>query len=395
MRKAGVKVTVLTAMPNYPGNEIHEAYKGKKYYYEEMDGIEVHRSSIYVSPSRSIINRLRNYFSFVWSSYLIGRRKLRGSYDFVICESPPLFLGMSSVFLAKKLKAKFIFNVSDLWPESAEKLGIVTNPFFLRMSTWLEEWLYKKARMITGQTQGIVKNISGRFPQKKVHWLPNGVDLEMYQPAPENKEWKLKHGFAEKDQLYIYAGVLGHAQGLEVILKAAELLRDENGIQFLLFGKGPEEKSLKALKEKKSLDNVHFMGLVSKSEMPEILAASSYSIVPLKKLDLFKGAIPSKIFEVLAMERPIILGVEGEAQDLFIKEGQCGLFFEPENHRALADCIARTKKEPPLQEELGRRGREYVKAKFNREVIAEELLQQLKKIYEEDSNGNRSQATIR
>src|SRR5688500_12999889 len=126
-----------------------------------MNGLQVHRSWIYVSKSKGIMKRLLNYFSFVFSSFFTGWFRL-GKQDFILCESPPLFLGIAAYLLAKLKRSKFIFNVSDLWPESAEKLGLVTNKFFLGAATKLEEFLYRKADLITGQTQGIVKNIASR-----------------------------------------------------------------------------------------------------------------------------------------------------------------------------------------------------------------------------------------
>ena len=134
LQKKGIDVTVLTAMPNYPNMEIQDDYKGLNYHYEEMDNLKVHRSSIYVSKNTSIVSRLRNYFSFVWSSFK-NRKKLESNFDFILCESPPLFLGISAYFISKSKKAKLIFNVSDLWPESAEKLGIVNNKLLLKMAT--------------------------------------------------------------------------------------------------------------------------------------------------------------------------------------------------------------------------------------------------------------------
>ena len=142
LKKLGIEIDVLTAMPNYPKMEIFESYAGKKYHSEVIDGIQVYRSSIYVNKSAKISSRLRNYFSFVWSSFFVGWKKLP-KYDYIMFESPPLFLGMSGYLLAKIKGAKLIMNVSDLWPESAEKLGLVTNKVFLRMATILEEFCTK------------------------------------------------------------------------------------------------------------------------------------------------------------------------------------------------------------------------------------------------------------
>jgi glycosyltransferase involved in cell wall biosynthesis len=213
LQQSGVEITVLTAMPNYPQMEIYKGYEGKSYVYEEMNGLKVHRSSIYVSTNKSVIGRLRNYFSFVISSALTGNKKL-GQFDFLLCESPPLFLGYSASYLARRKKAKLIFNVSDLWPESAEKLGVVTNKQLLKLAYNLEEKLYKRSVLVTGQTQGICRNIRERFSSVNTYWLPNGVDLEYYDPARVSAgSWRKDHGFSDTDIVFAYAGIIGIAQG--------------------------------------------------------------------------------------------------------------------------------------------------------------------------------------
>jgi glycosyltransferase involved in cell wall biosynthesis len=378
LQQQDIKITVLTAMPNYPQYEIYAAYKGKRYVKEEMNGLEIHRSSIYVSKSKSIINRLRNYFSFVFSSAWVGYRKL-GDFDFLLCESPPLFLGYSALFLAKRKKAKLIFNVSDLWPESAEKLGVVTNTYLLNLAYKLEAKLYKRSVLITGQTQGICKNINARFPSVKTYWLPNGVDLSYYNPElPSNTDWRAKHGFATTDMLFLYAGIIGIAQGLEVILKAAKLVKQHTHIKFIVLGSGPEKKRLMTLKNEWQLNNVKFIDAVTKTEMPDVLKAVNASIIPLRKLDLFLGAIPSKLFETLSMEIPVLLGVDGEARELFIKQGNCGLFFEPENEKDLVTCIEQLDTNSALAKQLGKNGRIFVQQYFNRDVIAQKLYTEIK-----------------
>lgn len=370
LKKKGADILVLTAMPNYPQMKVHEEYKGKCRYYEEMNGLKVYRSWIFVSQRRSIFFRLLNYFSFVWSSFWAGWFRLR-KFDYIFCESPPLFLGISA-YLLKKLKgAKLIFNVSDLWPESAEKLGLVTNKTFLNISTKLEEFLYKKSEVITGQTQGIVSNISSRFPGKKVYWLPNGVDVDYYNPDFIKTDWRKENKFHDDDFILIYAGIIGHAQGLEVILHAANLLRNERDIKFIILGSGPEREKLINLKTEMNLDNVLFLETILKKDMSSIIKAVDVSIIPLRKIDLFKGAIPSKIFESLAMKKPALLGVEGEAKELFIDQGKCGLFFEPENAEDLSEKILELYSNNELRKELGENGRDFVMKKFNRDILAE------------------------
>ncbi len=378
--KQNVEVTILTAMPNYPQMEIYEAYKTKSYCYEELQGLKIHRSAIYVSKSKSIINRLRNYFSFVLSSIRTSS-KLESQYDFLMCESPPLFLGYSAMYLARKKKAKLIFNVSDLWPESAEKLGVVTNSSLLKLAYNLEAKLYKKAILVTGQTQGICANITERFPEVKTYWLPNGVDLDYYNPSAITRgAWRTKHNFKPTDIIFLYAGIIGIAQGLEIILNAATNFNSKANAKFVLLGSGPEKEKLLALKNNLKLENVIFLETVSKAEMPSVLKDIDAAIIPLKKLDIFKGAIPSKIFENLAMEVPMLLGVDGEAKSLFIENGKCGLYFEPENMSELTKCIDFVINNPAETKQLGLNGRSYVNQNFNRTIIAEKLLKTLNQL---------------
>lgn len=370
LKKLGVDVSVLTAMPNYPQMKIYDGYEGKNYMYEEIEGIPVHRASIYLPKNKSIIQRLLNYFSFVYSSARVGKNKI-GDIDVIICESPPLFLGYSALYLKRKKNAKLIFNVSDLWPESAEKLGVVTNKWMLKLAYCLEEKLYRKSVLVTGQTQGICKNISERFPDIKTFWLPNGVDVSYYNPNTVTGNWRSENGFAENEILFLYAGIIGLAQGLEIILLAAEKLKDNSLIKFVLVGSGPEKEKLERIKSDKQLSNVYFFDAVSKLQMPQIVQASDVSVIPLRKLDLFLGAIPSKIFENLAMEKPVILAVDGEARELFVNQGQCALYSEPENADDLVKNVLLLANDSDLRKQLGQKGRVYVEQSFNRNTIAQ------------------------
>lgn len=377
LRANGVHIEVLTALPNYPKMELMAAYQRGKNREETIDDIAVHRSWIYISKSKRIAARLLNYFSFVWSAYWRGR-KLK-SFDYLLVESPPLFLGYTAMALAKKLKAKLIFNVSDLWPESAEKLGLVQNKLFLKLAYNLEAKCYKRSVLITGQTQGIVTDIRRRFAQKQVYWLPNGVNVDFYNPAQfDGSAFRAKHHFHSNDILFFYGGIIGHAQGLEVILNAAKMLEEAKHVHFILQGSGPEKEKLSLLKSELGLKNVHFLEPVPKSEMPQVLKAIDVALVPLKKLPLFEGAIPSKVFEALAMEVPLLLGVDGEAKQHFIKKAQAGWYFEPENASALASAVATIAQQPTSILEAGKNGRNYVCKHFNRDQIAASLYEQLK-----------------
>ena len=378
LKNKGVQIEVLTALPNYPKMEVFKDYRDKQRREETIEGITVHRSWIYVSASKSIVARLLNYFSFVWSSYWRGRRLQ--SFDYLMVESPPLFLGYSAIALSKKLNAKLIFNVSDLWPESAEKLGLVTNKSLLNMAYKLEKKCYKTSTLITGQTQGIVNDIKQRFPAKEVSWLPNGVDISFYNPEKiPDSDFRQVNGFKDEDIIFFYGGILGHAQGLEIIIEAARELENTHA-QFVIQGAGPEKEKLVTLHKKYALKNIHFLEPVTKSEMPGILKSVDIAIVPLKQLDLFKGAIPSKIFEALAMKKPLLLGVDGEARKHFIENAQAGLFYTPEDIDSLKTQVLYFLENPDETKKMGDRARNYVADVFDRNKIAEGLYDELQNV---------------
>jgi glycosyltransferase involved in cell wall biosynthesis len=371
LKKFGHEVTILTAMPNYPKGEIFDEYKGKKLVKEELDGIKIIRTGIYATKEKSFTKRLKNYLSFTFSSVLQGMKQV-GKQDVVITESPPLFLGWSGYVISKKIGAKFIFNVSDLWPESAIKLGVLHNKLLIIMSTWLEEFCYRKAAAVTGQTQGIVDNIVQRgFGKDKVHLITNGVDTGFFKK--ENRDESFRKEINIEDKFAVcYAGIHGIAQGLEVIIKAADILRDEKGIQFVFVGDGPEKKMLMDMVRKRKLENVLFLPVQPKPKMPRIIASMDATVIPLKKLDLFKGALPSKMFEALSSELPIVLAVEGEAEKL-INNAKAGIVVEPENEKEIAEAVLRLYKDRELRETLGANGRKYVMKNYSRETIARKL----------------------
>lgn len=375
------EITVLTAMPNYPKMRIFDGYRHKVYILEKAGPLTIHRSWIYAGKNKGSLSRLLNYFSFVFSAIFVGLVKVRRQ-DILICESPPLFLGITALILAMSKRAELIFNVSDLWPESVEKLGIIRNKILLKGAYKIEEWIYQKSFFVTGQTRGIIDNIKTRYPGVDTYWLPNGIDFREFDINTNGRNFRTGWMVPDDAFVVLYAGILGYAQGLETILQAAEILSDKQKIIFILVGDGPEKSDLEELARKKNLTNTLFIPNRPRNEIPEIISACDVYVVPLKKLNLFLGAIPSKIFEPLAMGKPVILGVDGEARDLFIEKGKCGLFYVPENYTELAQCILHLEQDRNLAHHLGENGRKYVGENFDRAKIADEFhikLTQLKK----------------
>lgn len=372
LRDKGAEVTVLTAMPNYPDMRIQAEYRGKWSVRETIDGLDVRRVWLFVSKGRGLVARLLNYFSFVFTALVYGLFKVRKA-DVLLVESPPLFLGITAMLLARTKGAKLVFNVSDLWPESAVQLGLVKNRLAIGLSERLEMRCYRRAALITGQTMGIVDNIRARCPDKTVLWIPNGVDIDLIEGIGALGDVRARHGIPGDAFVLAYTGIIGHAQGLEVVLRAAERLLDRPEVLFLLVGDGPERAGLMAMAQEKGMRNVRFIDPMPRRDVLALVAACDGVVVPLRRNRLFEGAIPSKIFEALALGRPLLLGVEGEAKRLFIEEGNAGLAFTPEDDAALEQAVRRYLEDAALRVAHGTNGARYVREKFDRRRITERL----------------------
>jgi glycosyltransferase involved in cell wall biosynthesis len=375
LHKEGYQLEVLTGMPNYPSLQLFPGYDNKNEFTESHSGYPIHRVPLYLK-GKGFISRIRTYLSFCFNAWRYSKGKWqKGDFDWVFCESPPLFLGITAKAIAASTGARFWFNVSDLWPESVEKLGLVTNPVLLWPFYRMERWLYQKANFITGQTQGICASIQERTG-KNCFWYPNGITTaEVYtntnSAIPQEIELLLQH------KVILYSGNFGYAQGLEVVIHAADLLRNQEDLIFILIGDGPEKEKLQSLISGMSLSNAHIFSSVSRSTLFSIIKKCFATVVPLRGIDLFRGAIPSKIFEPLALSVPVLLGVKGEAQEIFCNQSGAALFFEPENASSLRDAIIALIHEPSMAYAMAESGKVLINGQFNRETIHRNLLQNL------------------
>jgi glycosyltransferase involved in cell wall biosynthesis len=369
--QAGHEVTVLTALPNYPRGEIFEDYRGCLLMEEAVSGVKIVRTWIYATPKKDFVRRLLNYFSFVFTSFALGFWKV-GSPEVVIVESPPLFLGISAWLLAFFKNARLVFNVSDLWPDSAVAMGILSNKSLIRWSRRLEEFLYQRSFLITGQTQGIVDNIQSRFADKRVALITNGVDVKRFLlPSTGNQKNEIKREFGLADKFVIgYAGLHGLAQGLDTVVHAARLLRSNRDLVFAFFGDGPEKEKLVRLAHEFELRNLYFFPSQATARMPAIIGSFDLALVPLRRLELFKGALPSKMFEAMAAAVPMIVSVDGEARAL-VQRARAGVFVEAENPEAMAGAILELRQDRERLAAFGMNGRQYVLEHYDRQKIAE------------------------
>ncbi|MCS0790799.1 glycosyltransferase family 4 protein [Cytobacillus firmus] len=376
--KRGYDVEVLTAFPHHPNGIIPDQYKGMFYQFEKYDGIPVHRSWIYPSPKGSFWRRLASYFSFTFSAFYSVFKSQKT--DVIICTSPPLFLGITGYFASKIKRAKFVFNVADIWPESAVELGLVKNKSFIMLAELLEKWLYKKSWKIATATEGIQEYMIKKGKDRDhVFLLPNGVNTETFAPRPASEDWRKRLGFEGK-KVFTFAGRIGYAQALDSILKAAKIVeeKDEN-VRFLIIGDGPEKENLIKFKDDLNLSNLIFHDSVPVSDMPDVFSITDFSIVSLKNIELFKGARPSKIFPALSSGVPVLYCGEGESADL-IEKNNCGVIAQPENPEAIADKILQCASfDASKYNQMAQSGRVFVENFFSWKFIVDDLLKNLKK----------------
>lgn len=357
--RQGIQVTVLTAIPSYPRGRIYEGYKGWLQM-ESLDGVQVIRTAIFPTQSARMLPRLFSYFSFIFSSLFIGSWKI-GKADFVLTESPPLFLGMAGFVLSRWKHARWIFNISDLWPESVVELGLLDRQSWgYKLSSALEESLYKKAWVVTGQSRMILENIQARFPDVRTYHLSNGVDTSFFQPNG--------HHPANENFQVVYAGLHGLAQGLDQIILAAQKMSAAECVAFTFVGDGPEKQQLMQMTDKLAVNTVQFLSPVPKDKMPDLLRGADAIIVPLK-IQL-TGAVPSKLYEAMAMGKPVILLAGSEAAQI-VRDSQCGIVVPPGDTDGLASAIRYLKTHPMESAQMGKNGREAAVRNHDRKSIAD------------------------
>lgn len=362
---AGHDVTVLTAMPNYPSGKIQRGYGGLLR--QERDaGVRIIRTPIYPSRSAALLPRLLSYFSFVCSSALFGSFLLNAS-DFLLVESPPLFLGIAAVWLSRLKRAKLIFNVSDLWPESAVRVGVIRQGSLAHRSGMrLESFCYRRAWLVTGQSNGILQDIEARFPNQATFLLSNGANTKVFHPQKRTTEAR-KRLTSENEFVVLYAGLHGLAQGLEQVLATAEHVQSDGGYRFIFIGDGPHKEKLLETAKRRGLKNVSFWDSLPSTEMPQLLAAADLIVVPLGMH--LPGAVPSKLYEAMASGRPIVLVVSGEAAEI-VRRYNAGLVVDPGQVPSLVGAIRELRSNKELADQLAQNARRAAVGHFDRAEIA-------------------------
>ncbi len=393
--EAGHEVEVCTGFPNYPDGVVPEEYRGRFYMRQARDGYIIHRSWIYATPNRAMWRRVLASLSFMVSALFAAVRKCRKP-EVIIASSGPFFVGPLGYLVSVIKRAPFVFEVRDLLPKQAVDVGMIKSKIVIRLLYCVESFLYRRSKAVVTVAPASRDVLVERgIPAEKVAVIENGIRPEFYKPGPKENEVRSQYGWQDKF-VAMYIGAHGVSQGLYTLLDAAEKLHDANNVAqasrppvndvaqasrlpvpenvvFVFVGDGAEKEGMQQRARQRGLDNVEFLPLHSKDWMPLFYAAADVCFVPLRRGDYFTLNIPSKIFEIMACQRPIILGARGQAERI-VKEAGAGLIVEPEDADAYAEAVRELMENPEKARELGEHGRDYVLNNFTRRQKAEEYL---------------------
>jgi glycosyltransferase involved in cell wall biosynthesis len=376
--KSGHKVTVITGFPHHPTGVIPPEYKQHFYKLENVEGIEIIRTYVYATANKGFFKRILSYLSFMFSAIVLGPWK-SGKPDVVIATSPQFFVAIAGYLVSLIKRRPFVFEVRDLWPESIVQLGQLKNKWLIKFLESIEVFLYQRASMIVSVTDSFVPIIARKGIDKgKIVVIKNGVDLELFNPDKSHPELK-KDLHLQGKFIVSYIGTHGLSHALDKVLETAAILRDNPEIHFLFVGEGAEKENLIKQKALLQLSNVTFLDQIDKADLPYYYNLSDIVLITLRDLALFRTVIPSKMFEIMAMARPIIISVDGEARKIVADEAGAGIYVEPENPHQLREAILSLYRDALKRSQLGQNGRIFVEKYYNRQVLANRYIVALRK----------------
>lgn len=373
----GHHISVIAGMmPDHTGMKRPE-YKGKKFAFKKQGNVSVYRCHVSESYNISFVGRAIGYFSFTWFALWFGIFKVKGKFDVVLVSSPPIFIGAVGFIFSKLKGIPMIFEIRDLWPESAIDTGVLKNKLIIKISYWFEQFLYRESRRIVVLTPAFrdilinKKNISS----SRIIYIPNAADLNLTEPLMLNfdsNKLREERGAINKF-IIVYVGAHGLANGLHQILDTAELLTDTN-VVFWLIGKGMKREELISDANRRNLNNIEFIDPVPREEVFRFILASDMGTSVLIKCDTFKTIYSNKTFDYLSCKKPVFLAIDGVSRKL-IEEADAGIYVEPENPEDFARKIRLYLNNPDLVKQQGQNGYHYVKRNFNRLDLAAEYLE--------------------
>lgn len=377
--RLGHQLTVVTSMPHYDGNRIWPEYRGRLHLREQQDGLTIRRVYLYVPQQKeSLMGRLLNYVTFNSLSVVTGG--LAGQHDVLLTPSPPLTNGASAFLLSRLHGVPYVYNVQDIYPDIAIRLGVLTNSKAITFFKMLERFVYDKATAVSVISEGFRRNLLAKgVPSEKIHVIPNFVDPNYVRVLPRQNRFSQEQGL---DNYYVvlFAGNVGLSQGLEFALEAARLLADKPDILFAIVGGGAAKAGLEKQAEQMSLANVRFLPFQPHERVPEMYAASDLCLVPLRR-GFTRDSVPSKVYTIMAAGKPLVAAVDEKSDtSQFVRETECGLLVPPEEPEALAKAILALYQDRVVGETMGLKGRERVEQEFTPQAVAQKYAAMLQQV---------------
>lgn len=381
--RMGNEVTVLTGFPNHPTGVVPPEWRSRQNrlrYSEVVDGVQVKRTWLWALPNRKAHERIRNYASFALSAAFTGLTLPK--QDVIIATSPQLLCALAGWWVAWSMRRPFVFEVRDLWPESLAAVGAGGEGSVLHQTLGaIAGFLYRRADRVVVVTPAFKDHLVEHWhvPVEKISVVENGVETDLFRPDPKAEEIR-KELHLEGRFLICYVGTMGMAHGLETLIAAAEEMQTVlPNATFLLIGEGAEKERIVELAAARGLTNIRFLSQQPRERIPAYVSAADLCLVMLKKTELFKTVVPTKLLEYMACARPVIVAVDGQSR-LLVEEAHAGNFVPPEDSQALVRAICELERDRAKRDEMGASGREYIVAKLSREKTARDYVEVLEKL---------------
>ncbi len=378
----GHTITVLGGMMHYNGSEKRSEYKGKYFVQKQQGGVTVWRCHVSEAYNRHFLGRLWGYFSFMFSALYAGLFKVRGRFDVVIVTSPPLFVGVTGYLVSRLKRMPFLFEVRDLWPESAIDTGVLKNKLVIKLAYLVERFIYKRAHLVNVLTPAFYNVLRDKkgIAENKLIQISNAADFSLSEDLLKNFErepFRKEHGLDGRFVI-TYVGAHGVANHLEQLLDAGEALEDTD-VLFLLIGQGMEKERLIKMAAERNVTNVRFLDSVPKAEVFRYILASEMGASVLKRVDTFKTVYSNKTFDYMSCKKPILMAIDGVSRKL-VEDAGAGCYVEPENTGEYNRVIREYLSDPVRLVREGESGYRFAKENFDREVLAKKYLEHIKTI---------------
>jgi colanic acid biosynthesis glycosyl transferase WcaI len=360
----GHEVSVIAGLPHYPTWEVPREYRRHPFKRETRHGgVAVWRSYLYASKRATVAARTAFYGSFTASSAFNLMRS--GPADVILVISPPPTLSFAAAAFRRLCGAAVVLNVQDIVPDAPIAFGMMTNPIQIKLFRWLERFAYASSDRIVVVAESFLANLRAKgVPADKMTVIHNWIDTDEVQPSDRMNSFRQENGLTEAMFVVMYAGNIGKSQGLEIVLDAAQQLRSEQQIAFVLVGGGATAADLKVKASAQALDNVRFLPV--QPEMKSVQAAADVSLV-MQRSNVLDVNLPSKIPAIMASGRPMVAGLNPRSDAAaIVREADCGIVIEPGNGAQLADAICRLRDSESLRRRFAENGRRYAVTHFSR-----------------------------